>query len=113
MLRAECLAHRAVPTVGEPAFAGDAARQSALRIPGEKEAFLNIKLLEPPMLDNQRQEPQQPKITLTLTAGEAHLVAEALYYGAGELEQYADGHGRVCLPTPLGPHAQSAVPTCK
>jgi hypothetical protein len=34
-LRAESLAHRAVATSGEPAFAGDAARQSALTLPGE------------------------------------------------------------------------------
>jgi hypothetical protein len=39
-------------------------------------------------------ESQPPRITLTLNANQAHLVAEALYYGAGELEQYADGHGR-------------------
>lgn len=56
LLRAECLAHRAVPTVGEPAFAGDAARQSALRLPGEKETFLNIKLIEPPMAQEQQQQ---------------------------------------------------------
>jgi hypothetical protein len=95
-LRAECLAHRAVPSVGEPAFAGDAARQSALRLPGEKETFLSIKLLDPPMADNQQppQAKRHPTITLTLNANEAHLVAEAIYYGTGELEQYSDGHGR-------------------
>ena len=54
-LRAECLAHRAVPSTGEPAFAGDAARQSALTLPGEKETFLNIKLLGSSMGDNQQQ----------------------------------------------------------
>jgi hypothetical protein len=56
-LRQECYAHRAVPTVGEPAFAGDAARQSALTLsePGASETFLNIKLLPPPMIQEQRE----------------------------------------------------------
>jgi hypothetical protein len=91
-LRNQCRAQRCVPTTGEPAFAGDAARQSALRLPGEKETFLNIKLLNPP---TRQQTPQQPPtITITLSVNQADLVAEALHYGAYELEQYADGHGR-------------------
>lgn len=43
VLRAACYEHRAVPTVGEPAFASDAARRQALVIDGDK--FLNIKFL--------------------------------------------------------------------
>jgi hypothetical protein len=65
VLRAECLAHRAVATVGEPAFAGDAARQSALRLPGEKDIFLNIKLIEPPMAQDQQQQPK-PRFVVPL-----------------------------------------------
>ena len=43
VLRAACYEHRAVPTMGEPAFASDTARHQALVIDGEK--FLNIKFL--------------------------------------------------------------------
>ena len=53
-LRAESLAHRAVATTGEPTLAGDAARQSALTLPGEKDTFLNIKLIEPPPMTHQQ-----------------------------------------------------------
>jgi hypothetical protein len=61
-LRAESLAHRAVATTGEPAFAGDAARQSALTLPGETDratgkpqSFLLIKLIDlPPMTQEQQ-----------------------------------------------------------
>jgi len=42
-LRAACYEQRAVPTVGEPAFASDTARRQALVIDEEK--FLNIKFL--------------------------------------------------------------------
>lgn len=103
-LRAECRAHRAVPSTGEPAFAGDAARQSALCLPGETDratgkpqSFLLIKLIDPPTMTQEQQPPQakqHPKITLTLNVNQAELVAEALHYGAYELEQYADGHER-------------------
>ena len=68
-LRAECLAHRAVPSTGEPAFVGDAARQSALYLPGETDRatgkpqlFLLIKLIDPPAMT---QEPL-PQQTATL-----------------------------------------------
>ena len=54
-LRSECQAQRCVPSVGEPVFAGDAAKQSVLRLPGERESFLRVKLLEPPMIQEQRQ----------------------------------------------------------
>jgi hypothetical protein len=41
------------------------------------------------------QQPQQPpKVTLALNANQAHLIAEALHYGAYEPDQYADGHDR-------------------
>ena len=103
-LRAECLAHRATPSTGEPVFAGDAARQSALTIRGEvdratgkPQLFLLIKLIDPPTMTQEQPPPQakqHPKITLTLNVNQAELVAEALHYGAYELEQYADGHGR-------------------
>jgi len=53
-LRRECRAQNCVPTKGEPAFAGDAARQSALTLPGEKDTFLNIKLIEPPPMTHQQ-----------------------------------------------------------
>lgn len=43
VLRTACYEHRAVPTMGEPAFASDTARSQALVIDGEK--FLNIKFL--------------------------------------------------------------------
>jgi hypothetical protein len=43
VLRTACYEHRAVPTMGEPAFASDIARNQALVIDGEK--FLNIKFL--------------------------------------------------------------------
>jgi hypothetical protein len=43
VLRAACYEQRAVPTMGEPAFASDTARSQALVIDGEK--FLNIKFL--------------------------------------------------------------------
>jgi hypothetical protein len=43
ILRTACYEHRAVPTIGEPAFASDTARREALVIDGEK--FLNIKFL--------------------------------------------------------------------
>ncbi|MBV8898497.1 MAG: hypothetical protein JOY92_00075 [Verrucomicrobia bacterium] len=43
VLRAACYEQRAVPTVGEPAFASDTARRQALVIDEEK--FLNIKFL--------------------------------------------------------------------
>ena len=43
VLHAACLEHRAVPTIGEPAFASQTARDQALVIAGEK--FLNIKFL--------------------------------------------------------------------
>jgi hypothetical protein len=59
-LRAESLAHRAVATTGEPTLAGDAARQSALTLPGEKDLFLNIKLLEPPPMSQEQQQAELP-----------------------------------------------------
>jgi hypothetical protein len=95
-LRQACLEQRAVPSSGEPSVVGAAARQSALHLPGEKESFLLIRLLEPqPAMTQEQQLPQQhPTITLTLTPGQADLVAEALHYGANELAQYDDGHGR-------------------
>lgn len=43
ILRTACYEHRAVPTIGEPTFASDTARNQALVIEGEK--FLNIKFL--------------------------------------------------------------------
>jgi hypothetical protein len=43
VLRKACFEHRAVPTLGEPAFAAPIARDQALAIEGEK--FLNIKFL--------------------------------------------------------------------
>jgi hypothetical protein len=46
-LQSACVAHTAVPSTGEPTAAGQAALQSALRLPGEKESFLLIRLLEP------------------------------------------------------------------
>jgi hypothetical protein len=67
-LRAECWAHRATPSTGEPAFAGDAARQSALclsgeadRAPGKPQLFLLIKLIgQPPMTQQQPPAQEQP-----------------------------------------------------
>ena len=58
LLRTESLAHRAVATTGEPAFAGDAAKQSALTLPGERESFLNVKLLNPPTMTQDIRESQ-------------------------------------------------------
>lgn len=59
-LRPACREHLAVPSTGEPALADHAARQSALTLPGERDIFLNIKLLNTPTM-NQEQEPQQPE----------------------------------------------------
>jgi hypothetical protein len=92
--RAQCC----VPCVGEPTAVGDAARQSALRLSGERETFLRVKLLEPtaaiqraeiaagvgafqvvvaPMADN-----PQPRIAINVTASQARLLAEAIQHGS-------------------------------
>ena len=91
-----------VPCVGEPTAVGDAARQSALRLSGERETFLRVKLLEPtaavqgaeiaagvgvfhvvvaPMADN-----PQPRIAINVTASQAKLLAEAIQHGSQQAE---------------------------
>ncbi|HEY0792857.1 MAG TPA: hypothetical protein VGD78_17465 [Chthoniobacterales bacterium] len=42
----------------------------------------------------EREQNQEACHTLILSKYQADLVAEAIHYGAGELAQYADGHGR-------------------
>ena len=91
LLRAESLAHRAVATTGEPAFAGDAARQSALTLPGASETFLNIKLLNPPIMN----EPQQtaalaPSPGRRLTRDDLAVIIEALEYRCDAIEGGTD-----------------------
>jgi hypothetical protein len=58
-LRSECLAHHAVVSTGEPAFASDEAKRTALTLPGERDTFLNVKLIESPAMTQDQQ--QQPK----------------------------------------------------
>jgi hypothetical protein len=87
-LRAECLGHRAVATTGEPAFAGDAARQSALRLPGESETFLNIKLLNPPPMSQQQPEPQRQ--VASLNRDDLAVIIEALEYRCDVIEGGTD-----------------------
>jgi hypothetical protein len=105
-LRNECQVQRCVPSVGEPTAVGDAARQSALHLPGEKDGFLRVKLLEPPVAHQQRAEiaaeisvadlsamadgPQQPSIALNLTAAQARLLAVVLQRGALGLDAHQD-----------------------
>jgi hypothetical protein len=93
-LRTESLAHRAVATTGEPAFAGDAARQSALTLPGASETFLNIKLIEPPPMTQQQQpqqqSPQQPEIGRRLTRDDLDVIIEALEYRCEAIEAGTD-----------------------
>jgi hypothetical protein len=94
LLRAESLAHRAVATTGEPAFAGDAARQSALTLPGASETFLNIKLIEPPLMT--REQPPQPTAALApspgrrLTRDDLNVIIEALEYWCDAIEGGTD-----------------------
>jgi hypothetical protein len=100
-LRAECLAHRAVPSTGEPAFAGDAARQSALCLPGETDratgkpqSFLPIKLIDPPPM-TQEQLPQQtaalaPSLGRRLTRDDLAVIIEALEYRCDAVETGTD-----------------------
>ena len=94
LLRAESLAHRAVATTGEPALAGDAARQSALTLPGQSETFLNIKLIEPPSM-SQPQPPQSaaalaPWLGRRLTRDELDVIIEALEYRCEAIEGGTD-----------------------
>jgi hypothetical protein len=62
-LRQECRAHHCVPTTGEPAFASEEAKRTALTLnqPGASETFLNVKLLDMPTV-TQQQQPQQPEV---------------------------------------------------
>jgi hypothetical protein len=91
LLREQCFAHNCIPSTGEPLFAGDAARQSALTIPGEVDratgkpvAFLNIKLLQPPSM--QQEQPPQPTAALApslggrLTRNDLDVILESLEY---------------------------------
>ena len=91
-LRTESLAHRAVATSGEPALAGDAARQSALCLPGASETFLNIKLLNPPIMNEQQQ--QQPSKQQRQAAGlnrdDLQTIIEALEYRCDAIEGGTD-----------------------
>jgi hypothetical protein len=100
-LRAESLAHRAVPSTGEPAFAGDAARQSALTLPGEvdratgkPQSFLLIKLIEPPPMT--QEQPPQPTAALApllgrrLTRDDLQAIIEALEYRCDAIETGTD-----------------------
>jgi hypothetical protein len=90
-LRAESLAHRAVATTGEPAFAGDAARQSALTLPGESETFLNIKLLNPPIMnERQQQPPKQQRQAAGLNRDDLQTLIEALEYRCEAIETGTD-----------------------
>jgi hypothetical protein len=85
-LRTESLAHRAVATTGEPAFAGDAVRQSALTLPGESETFLNIKLLNPPTMN----EPQPQGRASGLNRDDLQAIIEALEYRCDAIEGGTD-----------------------
>jgi hypothetical protein len=93
-LRAESLAHRAVATSGEPALAGDAARQSALTLPGESETFLNVKLLNPPIMNEP--QPPQPTVALAPSLGrrlsrdDLDVIIEALEYRCDAIEGGTD-----------------------
>ena len=105
-LRAECLAHRAVASTGEPAFAGDAARQSALWLPGETDratgkpqSFLLIKLIDQPPMTQQPPPPQeappqptaaQPEIGRRLTRDDLAVIIEALEYRCDAIEGGTD-----------------------
>jgi hypothetical protein len=99
-LRAESLAHRAVASIGEPAFAGDAARQNALcltgetdRTTGKPQSFLLIKLIEPPPMA-QEQAPQptaaQPELGRGLTRDDLDVIIEALEYRCDAIEGGTD-----------------------
>jgi hypothetical protein len=88
-LRAESLAHRAVATTGEPTLAGDAARQSALTLPGASETFLNIKLLNPPAMQQSEQSPQQAP-TGRLSRDDLDVIIEALEYRCDAIEAGTD-----------------------
>jgi hypothetical protein len=102
-LKWECMAHRASPSIGEPLYAGDAARQSALHLPGEKDALLRVKLLQLPVAnlspeiatDVSRFQvkvlvmtdgAQQPRIAINLTAEQARLLAVVIQYGSEGLD---------------------------
>jgi hypothetical protein len=100
-LRAESLAHRAVPSTGEPAFSGDAARQSALTLPGEvdratgkPQSFLLIKLIEPPPMTEG--QPTQETAALApspgrrLTRDDLTVIIEALEYRCDAIEGGTD-----------------------
>jgi hypothetical protein len=100
-LRAECLAHRAAPSTGEPTLAGDAARQSALCLPGETDratgkpqSFLLIKLIDaPPMSQPQQLQPTvalAPSLGRRLTRDDLDVIIEALEYRCDAIESGTD-----------------------
>jgi hypothetical protein len=55
-LRYQCRAQRCVPTSGEPMLASEEAKRTALHLPGETDAFLNVKLIEPPPMTQEQRE---------------------------------------------------------
>jgi hypothetical protein len=90
-LRQECHAQRCAVSTGEPAFAGQAALQSALTLPGEidratgkPQSFLLIKLIQPPPMT--QEQPRQPTAALApslggrLTRDDLDVILEALEY---------------------------------
>jgi hypothetical protein len=89
-LRQECQAQRCAVSTGEPAFAGDAARQSALTLPGEidratgkPQSFLLIKLIEPPPMTQEhplQQTAAQPEPGRRLNRDDLDVIIEALEY---------------------------------
>jgi hypothetical protein len=88
-LQAECREQRAVLSTGEPTVVGQAALQSGLHLPGGKEPFLNIKLLNPPTV-NQPQQPQQPRQVASLNRDDLDVIIEALEYRCEAIETGTD-----------------------